>query len=191
MLEYTSGELIGNTKKLCYEERIFYAAASNLVSVDHKESDGNARHKHIDASHRSNHDFNLKRIKSLFTAKPPCNDGERSQSYMEWKSFTSWNKLSSWSQFKRWRRQKVYILPIGPMPDCLLTSSLGNSTWNLMKILEEFVTVFFPGLCVCFLPTIEYKEILCKTRIHAKSNQLQLLLSGRCYDFLIFKECGY
>ena len=103
---------------------------------------------------------------------------EEVQSYSEWKVFMSWMKLSSWKNFKRLRKSVVYILPVGPFPEEML-SSLVSPQLTFLQSLVSFGEAFFMGISLKVLPVIEYKEIGCKTRFHSKTGQLQLLLPGK------------
>ena len=105
-------------------------------------------------------------------------ENEEVQSYSEWKVFLSMLKLSSWKHFRRFRKSVIYILPVGPFPDEML-SGLVSPQLTFLQALVNFGEAFFHGMSIKILPVIEYKEIGCKTRIHHKTGQLQLLLPGK------------
>ena len=103
---------------------------------------------------------------------------EEVQSYSEWKVFLLWMKMSSWKLFRRFHKSVIYILPVGPFPEEML-SSLVSPQLSFLQALITFGEAFFIGMSIKVLPVIEYKEIGCKTRLHHKTGQLQLFLPGK------------
>lgn len=122
--------------------------------------------------------------KNDIKVKRQCSkEEEEVQSYAEWKIFMSWIKLSSWRYFRRLRKSVLYILPIGPFPDGML-SSLVSPQLTFLQALITFGESFFMGMSIKPLPVIEYKEIGCTTRLHNRTGQLQLFLPGRSLSLL-------
>ena len=96
-------------------------------------------------------------------------------------------KLSSWKQFRRFHRSVVYILPVGPFPEEML-SSLVSPQLSFLQALVTFGEAFFIGMSIKVLPVIEYKEIGCTTRLHHKTGQLQLFLPGMIFYFFVISR---
>ena len=194
MKQYRVQELVGNTKKLPHTEKLFYETlisyrklpeCAELFLPLQLQAHFKCRRKH-NCSHSSGKS-DLKEDSDL---KRQCSRHEEEvQSYAEWKNFMTWMKLSSLKNFRRLRKSTIYILPIGPFPEGIL-SSLVSPQLTFLQALITFGEAFFPGLCFKVLPEIEFKEIGCNTRINRKTGQLQLLLPGQLIHLLIC-NCGH
>jgi len=180
MKQYKLQELVGNTKKLPCPEKHFYETLINFRKLPECaqlflplqiQSHIKAKRKGSSLSSNGRNGANERN-----DVRRQCSrEEEEVQSYSEWKVFISWMKLSSWKNFKRLRKSVVYILPVGPFPEEML-SSLVSPQLTFLQALVSFGEAFFMGISLKVLPVIEYKEIGCKTRFHNKTGQLQLLL---------------
>ena len=178
MKQYKLQELIGHTKKLPREERLFYESLVNF----RKLPECSQLFKTFNSHGRGGRELVKKgtkvRKQFQFSKSRPSSHEEEPQSYAEWKVFMSMTRLSSWKLWRRLNKSNIYILPVGPFPDDLL-SNLVSSHWTLLQTLRSFAESFFPGIDFKFLPMIEHNEFGCKTRIHKETGQLQLLISGK------------
>ncbi len=178
MKQYKLQELVGTTRKLPRAESLFYETLISFRKLPECAQLFLPLKLQTPKINRTPSRTSGASRKSDEEVKNQCSkdDGEV-QSYLEWKNFMSWIKLSSLKQFRRLRKSIVYILPIGPFPENMLVS-LVSPQLTFIQSLMSYCEAFFPGMTFKLLPQIEYKEIGCKTRIHRKSGQLQLLLPG-------------
>ena len=101
---------------------------------------------------------------------------QASQTYPLWKVNMSFVKLD-FRQRKRLKQTTIYLLPIGPFPNNIVFSeeSLGVS---LFELLCKFASVFFYGMKVKLLASVNVDELNCKTRVHPKTKKKQILVGG-------------
>ena len=112
------------------------------------------------------------------------------QTFPEWKVQTDFRKLR-FHQRKRLKQKVVYLQPIGPFPASVYRTVDGLNC-ALFQLLQSFMTAFFHGMAVRLLQTIMVGKLGCRTRIHADTKKMQLLVGGidknRTFEGLIAIE---
>ena len=107
-------------------------------------------------------------------------DRREVQTYPEWKVQTSFRNLNL-RRRKRSKHSTIYILPIGPFPATLRKTSLDGMEISIFELMEDFVGVFFNGMSIKLMDEVNVTQVSCKSRFHAVTGKLQLLVTGETY----------
>lgn len=102
------------------------------------------------------------------------------QSYTQWKSFYQFQKLKHRTRLSQ---RTIYLLPLSYHYENNRSHSLVNSQ-ELLKLLEEFCSVFFLGAKVVLLAPVELQRNDFTARVHSLTNRLQFLVT----DILVHME---
>lgn len=95
------------------------------------------------------------------------------QSYTQWKSFYQFQKLKHRS---RLAQRIIYLLPLVYLYENNRSHSLVNSQ-ELLKLLEDFCSVFFLGAKVVVSTPVEIRHNDFTARVHSLTNRLQFLVT--------------
>ena len=102
------------------------------------------------------------------------------QSYTQWKSFYQLQKLKHRTRLSQ---RTIYLQPLFYQYENNRSHSLVNSQ-ELLKLLEDFCSVFFLGTNVVVSPPVEIQCNDFTARVHSLTNRLQFLVT----DILVHIE---
>ena len=102
------------------------------------------------------------------------------QSYTQWKSFYQFQKLKHRTRLSQ---RTIYLQPLFYQYENNRSHSLVNSQ-ELLKLLEDFCSVFFLGINVVVSSPVEIQRNDFTARVHSLTNRLQFLVT----DILVHIE---
>ena len=108
----------------------------------------------------------------LFTSQHGAN-ALSLQSYSQWRSFYQFQKIKHRTRLSQ---RTIYLLPLVYQYENNRSHLLVNSI-ELLKLLEDFCTVFFLGTKVVVSSPLEIRQIDFTSRVHSVTNRLQFLVT--------------
>jgi len=102
------------------------------------------------------------------------------QSYTQWKGFYQFQKLKHRTRLSQ---RTIYLLPLVYKYENNRSHSLVNSQ-ELLKLLEDFCSVFFLGTKIVVSNPVEIQRNNFTARVHKLTNRLQFLAT----DILVYVE---